>query len=327
MPANLPPAYFQAEKQFREAKTPQEKIEALELMLALMPKHKGTDRLRAGLRSKIAKFEEESQKKLATSRKSGGYYIKREGVGQLALVGLPNSGKSALFSALTGVSVEVAGYPFTTQLPVPGMIKFENIQFQLIDMPPITSKDILSLAHILRDADALLTVVDLANNPIGQMETLLTELAKLRIRLVEGDLIMPQPSYERVFEKRAIILANKYDLPESRASYQELTAKYGNNVRAISAETGFGVVELKELIYQLLNIIRVYSKAPGKEPDFNEPIVLKKGSTILEAAGSIHKDFRHQLKHALVWGSSKFDGQNVSRNHILQEGDVIELHL
>jgi hypothetical protein len=350
MPANLPPEYFQAEKAFRTAKTPQEKVEALELMLAVMPKHKGTDRLRADLRGKIAKFEKETQRRLATSRKGGGYNIKQEGAGQLALVGLPNSGKSALFSTLTSVPVEVADYPFTTQSPIPGMVRFENIQFQLIDMPPITSKNIPWLAHILRNADILSLVIDLTQNPIEQMEIIIQELAKFRIKLLanwagkpaptttlpywvgrptSGDLPGVHQAYQRMFEKKAIILANKYDLPDFQAGYQGLRAKYGNNlpVRIVSAESRIGLDELKSEIYHLLNIIRIYSKAPGKEPDFNEPIVLKKGSTVLQAAESIHKDFGHQLKHALIWGSGKFKGQNISKNHILQEGDVIELHL
>ena len=139
MPANLPPQYFEAEKRFRIAKSPEEKIEALETMLAIMPKHKGTDKLHADLRRKIAKITEEAERKYATSRKS--FHITKEGAGQVAIIGLPNVGKSQLLASVTEASPEIGDYPFTTQAPIIGMMKFENIQIQLIDTPPLTSRD------------------------------------------------------------------------------------------------------------------------------------------------------------------------------------------
>ena len=185
MPANLPPQYFEAEKRFRCAKNIPEKIEALETMLAIMPKHKGTDKLRAELRSKIAKLTREAQRTHATSRKGSSYYIRKEGAGQAALVGLPNVGKSQLVAALTEATPEVAEYPFTTRFPIPGMMPFENIQMQLIDLPPVTDVDAQSwLPVVLRNADVLLLMVDQGNDCLSQMETLVKRLEQMGIRLV-----------------------------------------------------------------------------------------------------------------------------------------------
>jgi len=98
-------------------------------------------------------------------------------------------------------------------------------------------------------------------------------------------------------------------------------------VMAISTKEGIGLEELKREIYQTLDIIRVYTKMPGQKPDFNDPIVLDKGSTLEDAAAAVHKDFAHKLKYARIWGSGKHDGLMAKRDHILKDGDVIELHL
>jgi len=135
MPANLPPQYFEVEKKFRLAKNAADKITALEEMLAIMPKHKGTDHLRADLRRKIARLTQVSEKKAATQRAS--MLIDKEGAAQLVVIGLPNAGKSQLVASVTNASPTVAEYPFTTQSATPGMMEFENIQIQLIDTPPL----------------------------------------------------------------------------------------------------------------------------------------------------------------------------------------------
>jgi ribosome-interacting GTPase 1 len=133
MPANLPPQYFEAEENFRSANTTPGKIAALEEMLAIMPKHKGTDHLRAELRRRIAKLTQASDKKAATQRAS--MVILKEGAAQIVVVGPPNAGKSQLVSSVTSASPTVAEYPFTTHSATPGMMEFENIQIQLIDTP------------------------------------------------------------------------------------------------------------------------------------------------------------------------------------------------
>lgn len=327
MPANLPPHYFEAEKCYRRARTPHEKVEALEDMLAIMPHHKGTDKLRAELRTKIAKFQDEAQRKPVIGRKGSLlYYVKKEGAGQAVLVGLPNAGKSQLVSSVTEASPDVADYPFTTHAPIPGMMRFENIQIQLVDVPAITAPHVDSwLPNILRNADILLIVVDLTQEPVAQMEAIIERLEKFRITLfdkvVEGEL--------RMVWKRALILGNKRDLEGAERGYRRMQSQYRGVIPlvCVSAKERDGLEILGENIYKALEIIRVYTKAPGQKPDLNEPVVVKRGSTVDEVAESVHKDFRSQLKYAQVWGSGKFDGQKVKREYVLQDGDIIELHV
>ena len=326
MPANLPPKYFEAENAYRSAKTPQDKVRALEVMLAIMPKHKGTDKLRADLRRRIAKHTEEAERRQLTSKRSYAYQIKKEGAGQVVLVGLPNVGKSQLVSSLTDASPEVADYPFTTQIPAPGMMIFENIQIQLLDTPPITDQRTgQRLNNVLRNADLLLLVVDLSQDPLYQIEAILAELEKLRIRPKgDGD----GESLELTIGKKALIVGNKSDLGDSSENFAKLRSKYGEEfqVVSLSAREEDGLEELKREIHDALDIIRVYTKAPGQKPDVTEPIILEKGSTVEDVAESVHKDFHHKLRYALIWGSGKFDGQRVSKSHVLEDGDVVELH-
>ncbi|MCK4368961.1 MAG: 50S ribosome-binding GTPase [Dehalococcoidales bacterium] len=315
MPANLPPQYFEAEQNYRLAKNPAEKIAALEEMLAIMPKHKGTDHLRAKLRARIAKLTEASEKKLATKRAS--VVIEREGAAQVAVIGLPNAGKSQLISSITNASPTVADYPFTTHSATPGMMEFENIKIQLIDTPPLVPQSIdFWLPPMLRRADALLIIVDLADAPLEQMEAITAQLEKMRIE-IGGD------------KAKALIIGNKLDLDNASRNYTALKNEYEGRlpVIAISAREGTGLEELKAKIYEVLDIIRVYTKAPGKKPDFNDPIILERGSTLADAAAEVHKDFLAKLKYARIWGSGKHDGVMAKRDHILQDGDIIELHL
>jgi hypothetical protein len=323
MPANLPPQYFDAEKVYRAAKTAPEKIAALEEMLAIMPKHKGTDHLRAELRARMAKLTQTLDKKTATHRAS--MLIEKEGAAQVAIIGLPNCGKSHLVSRLTNASPTVTDYPFTTQTATPAMMEFENIKIQLIDTPPLAPQTIeFWLPHMLRRADALVIIVDLNEEPLAQMAAITEHLNQMRIGLggetgVEG--IISQP--------KALIAGNKLDLANARQNYTALENKYGRQlpVIAISAREGTGLEELKQTIFRVLDIIRVYTKVPGQKADFSEPIILDRGSTLADAAEEVHKDFRARLKYARVWGSGKHDGVMVKRDHILQDGDVIELHM
>jgi len=313
MPANLPPQYFEAERNFRQAKSPAEKIAALEEMLAIMPKHKGTDKLRAELRQRIAKLTQAAGKKLATQRAS--MVIPKEGAGQVAIIGPPNSGKSQLVSTITNASPAVAEYPYTTQSATPGMMELENIKVQLIDTPPLSSQPVpWWLPPILRRADALVAVVDLSESPLEQMKILTSQLEQMGLAIGQN--------------ARVLIAANKVDLDNTRQNYTALKNRYEQQlpVVAISAREGTGLEELKRKIYEVLDIIRVYTKTPGKKPDFSDPIILGRGSTLADAAAAVHKDFRARLKYARIWGSGKHDGLMAKRDHILEDEDVIELH-
>ncbi|MCD6434157.1 MAG: 50S ribosome-binding GTPase [Candidatus Diapherotrites archaeon] len=313
MPANLPPHYFEAEKRYRLAKTPQEKTAALEEMLAIMPKHKGTDKLRAELRHRMAKLAQAPDKKSAARRAS--MVIPKEGAAQVAVIGLPNSGKSQLVASITNTSPAVAQYPFTTQDVTPAMMAYENIQIQLLDTPPLSSQPLIWwLPPILRRADALLAVIDLSNEPASQMATITSQLENLRVETRQTKLLL---------------VANKLDLDHNKKHYTALRNRYQGLLPtvAVSATTGDGLEDMKHKLYQVLDIIRIYTKTPGQKPDLNDPIILARGSTLAQAAASVHKDFAAGLKYARIWGSGKHDGIMAKRDHVMQDGDVIELHL
>jgi small GTP-binding protein len=315
MPANLPPQYFEAEKRYRVAKDADDKIAALEEMLAIMPKHKGTDHLKADLRRKIARLTQESQKKSGTQRAS--LVIQKEGAAQVVVIGLPNSGKSQLVASVTNASPAVAEYPFTTHSTTPGMMEFENIQIQLIDTPPLTPQSIEPwLPNMIRRADGLVVVVDLACEPLSQMEAITTQLESKTIEMGQ----------DRV---KTLVVANKIDVKGASEGYQALKERYEGRlpVIAISAKEGAGLEELKHEIYGMLDIIRVYTKAPGEKPDLTEPIILARGSTLDDAATEVHKDFAQNLRYARIWGSGKHDGVMAKRDHVLEDGDIVELHL
>jgi len=328
MPANLTPQYLEAEAKFKQAKAIPEKIKALEVMMAIIPKHKGTERLQGQLKSRMAKLKEELQKRPTVGKAEQAYNIKREGAAQVVLLGLPNSGKSSLFSQITNASSEVADYPFTTQKPIPGMMKFENLQIQLVDVPPVQLDHIEpGFPNLIRNADAHLLLVDLTEDPIFQMEILLEVLIGMRIKAVGKGSI---PSLEIGWiSLRAVLVGNKCDVKNAKGAYQRLEKQFRDTfpVLPISAKERMNFEELKKEIYQILGIIRVYTKIPGKEPDLTEPVILKKGSTVGDVALSVHKDFVAKLRYAKIWGSGKFDGQMVKRDYLVSEGDVIELHM
>ncbi len=328
MPANLPPQYLDAEVKFRQAKSTSEKIKALEVMMAVIPKHKGTERLRGQLKSRMAKLKEDLQRKPTVGKSEFLYNVKREGAAQVVLLGLPNSGKLSLLSKITHAVSEVADYPFTTQKPVPGMMKFENLQIQLVDTPPVQLDHVEpGFSNLLRNADALLVVLDLPEEPVFQMEVLQEELSPMKIRL--GGRTTAPPLEEGWVILRALLAGNKCDGKKGMEGYRALEARFQEifPMIPISAKEDMNLEELKKEIYNILHISRVYTKAPGEEPDFQEPVVLKKGSTVEDVALSVHKDFAHKLRYARIWGSGKFSGQMVKKDYQVNEGDVIELHL
>jgi ribosome-interacting GTPase 1 len=326
MPTNLPPDYFDAEKRYREAKSAPDKIAALEEMLAIMPKHKGTDHLKADLRRRIAKLMQSGGKKAAAQRAA--MTVQKEGAAQVPVIGTPNSGKSSIVNALTNASPTVAEYPFATHTIIPGMMEYENIQIQLLDTPPLVSGSTLALLppNLVR-ADALLVVIDLSGDPLLQVETITSELTGMRIGIGRT---AGESNDEEIIRhsKKALIIGNKIDIEGAVENY-ELMELYRDDfpVLAVSAARGTGLEDLKLAIFRLLEVIRVYTKTPGQKPDMNDPIVLPMGSTLADAATEVHKDFAANLKFARIWGSGKHDGVMAKRDHILQDGDIIELHL
>ena len=328
MPTNVPPEYYKAEERFREATTTEEKILCLEDMLSIVPKHKGTDHLRADLRRKLSRLRDAAEKGPKTGRTVSPYVIPREGAGQVAVVGPPNVGKSALVTALTNAEPDVAGYPFTTQAPLPGMMPIDNIQVQLIDTPPLSPDfDEPQLLDLVRRVDLVLLVVDLQAFPIEQLEESLALLAEGRI--IPAD--RPEPVEDggrRMFVKPLLVLVNKTDSEAHMDDFAvlcELLEDEECPLLPVSAETGRGIEHFKETVFDRLNIIRVYSSPPGREPDLSRPFVLPKGSTVEEFAAKVHKDFVENLKAARIWGQGVYDGQQVGRDHVLHDGDIVEL--
>ncbi len=328
MPANLPPEYLEAEKRYRAAKGPAEKLACLEDMLTLLPKHKGTDKLRADIRRRVSKLKTAAQTKKSTGKRESAFRIDKEGAGQVVLVGPANVGKSALVATLTNANPEVADFPLTTWKPTPGMMPVENIQIQLVDTPPL-NRDYVEpeLLDLIRRSDLILLVVDLQTDPVQQLED--------TVNLLEANRIVPSHLQDRYGEQRPLkfvpflVLANKNDdenSDENLEIFRELIEDDWPLV-SVSASTGRNLELLKEVLVDRLQIIRVYSKAPGKEPDLSAPFVLRKGSTVEDFAGKVHKDFVEKLKLAKVWGDGVFDGQMVQRDYILQDGDVVELHI
>lgn len=329
MPANLPPQYFDKEKELKNAKTPQEKMAILEDLLAIVPKHKGTEKLQALLKTKLAKLRDQSQKKPSVARHANLYQIEKAGAGQLVLIGSPNSGKSSLIKALTNANPEIGDYPFTTHSPSPAMMPFENIQIQLIDLPPITP-DFMEFwqAELIKGSDGVLVVLDLsAPDPAEDYLTLLAKLEEKRIEIASPKRFIPPEKQQ--FIKKALIVANKFDHPSAQKNLDVAKDFIDSElpVIALSAQMKENLEELKKQVFQLLDIIRVYSKSPGKEVDRNEPFIFKKGSSLMDMAKAVHKDFAQRLKFARIWNENKYEGQKVNRNYVLEDEDIIELHI
>jgi hypothetical protein len=326
MPANLPPAYFEVEKRFRQAKSSADKIAALEQMLAVIPKHKGTDKLRGDIRRRLSKLRSKDGTKKPTSRRDADYRIDPEGAAQIILVGPPNVGKSALVGALTNANPEIADFPHTTWKPLPGMMPYENIQIQLIDTPPVTREYTEPrLFEMIRRADMVILVVNVATDPTHQLEEVATILGDSHIARVGAGL----EGKTGWTCKDVLVLANKSDDVSGEENFEIFRELVEDDwpMMAVSAKTGRNLEVLKQTLFERLEIIRVYTKAPGKEPDRTAPFVLKKGSTVEDLAVKVHHDFLKKLKYAKVWGDEVYDGQMIQRDYMLQDGDVVELHV
>jgi ribosome-interacting GTPase 1 len=330
MPANLPPEYFDAEKRFKLASSPAEKVLALEELIATIPKHKGTDKLRGDLRRKLSQLRKEAET-LRRSKKGGRgelYVVQREGAAQVALVGFPNSGKSSLLASLTNATPVIADYPISTLTPLPGMMPYEDIQIQLVDLPPIGNESTDGwVSGILRISDALLLVLDSTEDLEAQAELLIEQLGRWRIYILESQLSEYESSVG-VF-KKTLLVSNKRDYPGTQENFIRLKERYGHHCPCISVSAlrKENLEELKRAIFELSGIIRVYSKPPGKDPDLSKPFTIPSGSTVLDLAESIHKDFIPNLKYARIWGSARFDGQRVEKSYVLKDRDVVEFHI
>jgi ribosome-interacting GTPase 1 len=347
MPANLTADYRKAEEAFRQARELRDRLDCLKEMLRTIPKHKGTDHLQADIKSRIKDLTEELAGPSKGGKRAGPIHsIRAEGAAQIAMIGPPNAGKSSLHARLTGSKTDIGPYPLTTRLPIPGMLPFEDVHIQLIDLPPV-SADFMEtwIVNALQPADGALLVVDVSDPEcVDQIPVILQRLAEKKIFLLEQ-----WPGFEPVTQSKAddpadvptdgeldpfrielptILAANKSDLdpgPDEVKILEELLDLHFPAL-ACSATTGQGCDEIGALLFQGLQIVRVYTKTPGKPFKREKPFTVRAGQTILDVARLVHKDFAQDLRYARVWGHEVFDGQQVGPEHLVADGDIVELH-
>jgi ribosome-interacting GTPase 1 len=340
MPANLSPEYKAAEAAFRRARDPRERLEWLREMLRTIPKHKGTEHLQADIKARIKDLGEELEGAGHRGGARGGpaLVIRPEGAAQVALIGAPNSGKSSLHARLTGSNAHVADYPFTTQHPEPGMMPHEDVSFQLVDLPAVSPEHAVPwLGGALQSADAAMLVVDLGEPEcLEQVRSIESILGQKRVTLTArwhagGEAGGAEAQDEDPFAIRlpTLLVANKADrIAGIEAELKAFLELSGLRFPAlpVSAATGQGLGELGPWLFRSLGIVRVYTKAPGHAPDKGKPYAIRSGQTVADVARLIHRDIEKSLRYARVWGRSGFDGQQVGPDHVLADGDIVEIH-
>jgi uncharacterized protein len=342
MPANLSPEYKKAEQAFRAAHEARQRLACLKEMLRAIPKHKGTEHIQADIKSRMRQLTGELNAPHKGPTHSGAaHVVRREGAAQICLIGPPNSGKSSLHAILTGSKSEIGPFPFTTREPVPGMLPFEDIVFQLVDLPPICAEHLQPCAaELLQSADAAWLVVDLTDPACAeQLLAIRAQLAQRSITLCDH---RPGLEVGKVAAERGVddfpdpfrvhlptlLVANKSDLGSGAGEVQALEELTSTCFPAIScsASTGYGLDRLARFLFESLQIVRVYTKPPGQSPDRSRPFTVRRGDTVLDVARLVHQDVASKLKFARLWGSGAFEGQQVGPDHLVADGDVVELH-
>jgi hypothetical protein len=299
-------------------------------MFQLVPKHKASEKLQAELKTKMKDLKEEIEQEKKHPKKVGvSYKFPKQGAGQYIILGAPNAGKSRLLTRLTRAAPEVAPFPFTTREPHVGMMDWQDVKVQLIDTPPITPDYFEPyVSSLVRAADAAILMLDLGDDdgPFAA-ETVLDRLAQVKT-ILQGEKPATQDDYSIEYV-RTLLVANKIDLDGASDRLDIVREMYAARfpIHVISAEHGTGLEDLREALYRFLNVIRVYTKQPGKPPDMTSPFTCPIGSTVIEMAELVHRDFVDQLKSARIWGSGVHDGQAVGREHVLGDKDVVELHI
>jgi hypothetical protein len=329
MPANLPPQYSKAEDELRKASTPAERLEKLRELFRLLPKHKGTEKLQSDLKQKISRAKDDLEGGKTGAKKAGvSHRVPKEGAGQVVLVGAPNVGKSALLAALTNAHPEVAAYPYTTRAPYPGMMAWEDVRVQLVDLPAVDA-DFMEpwVPGLIRSADAALLVADLGSDDVADaVEAVLRRLSEAHTDLVRD---LPFDAEDEAIQHvKTVLVAAKSDAEGAEDRLEIVREWLGGRfpIVAASATSGQGLDEVRRAAYDALGVIRIYTKIPGKPVDRDHPFTLPMGSVVLDLAREVHRELEHSLKSAKVWGSGAFEGQTVRRDHELRDGDMVELH-
>lgn len=335
MPANLPPQYYELERQFRAEKDTAERLRMAQELLAMMPKHKGTDKLQAEMKAKISQLKKDlaaggAKKGGGPARLEQADHVEREGAGQVVLIGPPNTGKSSIVAAVTHARPLVADFPYTTREAMPGMMQYETIRIQLIDTPPISPEQFETyLLGIIRNADLVCLVAGVDEDDCEV--TLQYVVDKLKERRV---ILTNQPHDPEAIEnagvafKRTILVAHKMLEDGWEGRIEKLKIRYPDfPIVATSILDDASMDAFRKAIYDGLHIIRVFTKQIGHEADFDDPIILKPGATVEQAALHLHKDFAFKLQFAKIWGEGKFPGQRVQKTFVLSDGDIVEFHI
>ncbi len=299
MPINVnDPEYVRAEKAFHEATNPEDQLAALNNMISHAPAHKGAENLRQQLTTRRKKLEEQiiKQKKVGKVIKVG---IRKEDM-QAVLIGKTRSGKSSLLNILANTHLKVGDKDFNTKKPEIVMMNYATAQIQLIENPAYGS--VYYDRGIPHTADTILIVVD----NFKDLEELFKETAK-------------HPG-------KKIIVFTKIDLlddTQKRKTSATLQSKKYNFVM-VSVYTMEGIEELKKKIFESFDIIRIYTKEPGKEKS-NRPIILRPHSVVKDVAEKILKGLSTRVKETKLYGpSAKFLGQSVGLKHQLKDLDTVE---
>lgn len=385
MPANLPVEAQKALAKYQVARTPMEKLRALEEALSLIPTHKGTEKLRGRLKRRMAELRREIERRASARSGRRDYFtVPKEGAAQIAVIGAANSGKSTLLKALTNAKPVIASYQLSTTRPIPGMMLYQGIEIQLVELPAILTEELEETQFtgrslgLAKNADALLILLDGLNNPLQQFTKIVELLDEIGVRVkpprvevrvekkdsggirlvvfgtLHGDYrevvqllrsigvrdavvkvygeAFPEDLEDAVIRdlvyKKTVVALNKLDSidVEETEELKHFLNRYKIPFTAISAEKGEGLEELKKLLLESLELIRVYTQKDGVV--VNKPIVVKRGCTIKTLAEFIHKEVAEKMKYARVWGRSvKLQGQRVGPDHVLEDGDIVEIYV
>ena len=357
-----------------------EKIKAIEEEMSRTQVHKHTEHHIGLLKAKLAKLKAEQEHSQSGKQSGAGFELKKSGDCTVVLIGLPSVGKSTILNRITNAKSKVAAYAFTTLTVVPGMLEYQGVRIQILDLPGIISgaatgtgrgKRVLSVA---KNADLILLVLDVFQP--DQVGTLVKELYEIGIRLDtrppnvtinratqgglgitaacklthlnestvraimniykinHGSIIIREDINDDqlidliVGNRRyipSVAVLNKIDLVSPKY-VAEAKKRIGEKLVPISADQNLNMDELKRAIYDKLKLIKVYLKPRNGEPDFEEPLIVTAGSTILDVCQKIHRKFAGEAKYALVSGTSvRFSPQRVGMEHVVQDHDVVTI--
>ncbi|MDA1164902.1 MAG: 50S ribosome-binding GTPase [Planctomycetota bacterium] len=329
MAANLTIKYYLAEEKYRRAQTSEERLNCLEGMLQVIPKHKGTDHLQAAIRWRIKEARAEVQAERDAPKSGRTFRIPRQGAGTVVVIGAPNSGKSRIIAELTNAQPEVAEYPFTTREPFPAMMSCQDVLIQLVDTPPISQMPIEPyVVNYVRTADLVVLAFDGSSDDAPDDTLNIVQQLEARKTLLDQTTGYAEDDFSKL-RVQTLLAATQADDQDAVVRISLFRESMPRDIPVVQVElqSRDSCDSLRDVIYESLGLIRVYTKAPGKAAVYEVPFAIPAGSTVETLAERVHHDFVERLKFAKVWGAGGHDGQQVGRDHVLLEGDMVELHV